>query len=170
MDKSRIEDAEENTEIDSMLRKKILDTLDNQSAINIEMNFWFNEMMKYHGVSYSAYRIIRLLRRYPDGIEPSVIADKLAIMRQTVTNMVDDLQKDSLVERMPHPVDRRRIHIKLTVEGIELANKLVKEMTSVQNNVLSQFTIEEMENYLETRKKIIKFTEEEIKKRYIEES
>jgi DNA-binding MarR family transcriptional regulator len=170
MDNVRIEDAEKKIEIDSELRKKVLDTLDNQSQINIEMNFWFNEMMKYHGVSYSAYRIIRLLRKYPDGIEPSVIADKLTIMRQTVTNMVDDLQKDYLVERMPHPVDRRRIYVKLTQEGIEVANKLVEEMTNVQNSVLSQFTNEEMGKYLETRKKIIKYTEEEIKKRYIEES
>ena len=170
MDNARIEDAEKKKEIDPGLRKKILDTLDNQSAINTEMNFWFNEMMKYHGVSYSAYRIIRLLKRYPDGIEPSVIADKLAILRQTVTNMVDDLQKDYLVERTPHPADRRRIHVKLTQEGLELANKLVEEMANVQNSVLSQFTYEEMEKYLETRKKIIKYTEEEIKKRYIEEN
>lgn len=170
MDNSRIDDTEKSTEIDPRVRKKILDTLDNQSAINIEMNFWFNEMMKYHGVSYSAYRIIRLLRRYPDGIEPSVIADKLAILRQTVTNMVDDLQKDYLVERIPHPADRRRIYVKLTLDGIELANKLVEEMASVQNSVLSQFTDEEMEKYLETRTKIIKYTEEEIKKRYTEES
>ncbi|AZV57668.1 MarR family transcriptional regulator [Clostridium sp. AWRP] len=158
-----------NVEIDSMLRKKILDTLDNQSAINIQVNFWLNEMMKYHGVNYSAYRIIRLLRRYPDGIEPSVIADKLAIIRQTATNMVDDLQKKYLVKRIPHPVDRRRVIVKLTQDGIELANKLVEEMASVQNNVLSQFTKEEMEKYLDIRTKIIKYTEDEIKKRYAEE-
>ncbi|MBV7274428.1 MarR family transcriptional regulator [Clostridium sp. PL3] len=157
-------------EVDNLFRKKVLDTLDNQSPINIQMNFWLNEMMTYHGVSYSEYRILRLLRKYPNGIEPSVIADKLAILRQTTTNMVDDLQKKYLVERSPHPVDRRRIYIKLTSEGVELADKLVEEMSSVQSSVLSNFTSEEMEKYLDIRIKIIKYTEDEIKKRYVEES
>ncbi|WP_411682093.1 MarR family winged helix-turn-helix transcriptional regulator [Clostridium thailandense] len=157
-------------EVDNLFRKKVLDTLDNQSPINIQMNFWLNEMMTYHGVSYSEYRILRLLRKYPTGIEPSVIADKLAILRQTTTNMVDDLQKKYLVERSPHPVDRRRIYIKLTLEGVELADKLVEEMSSVQSSVLSNFTSEEMEKYLDIRIKIIKYTEDEIKKRYTEES
>ncbi|AWI05880.1 MarR family winged helix-turn-helix transcriptional regulator [Clostridium drakei] len=157
-------------EADHLFRKKVLDTLDNQSSINIQMNFWFNEMMIYHGVSYSEYRIIRLLRKYENGVEPSVIADKLAILRQTTTNMVDGLQKKYLVERSPHPVDRRRIYIKLTPEGVELANKLVEEMSSVQSSVLAHFASEDMEKYLDIRTKIIKYTEDEIKKRYTEES
>jgi DNA-binding MarR family transcriptional regulator len=154
--------------INPELHKRILDTLDNQSSINIEMNFWFDEMMKYHGVSYSIYRVLRLLRKFPDGVEPSVIANKLAILRQTVTNMVDDLEEDHLVERTPHPADRRRIYVKLTPEGRELTNKLVTEMIKVQDSVLSQFTTKEMESYLDIRTKIIKYTEEEIKKRYTE--
>ncbi len=154
---------------DPKLRKKILDTLDNQSAINIQMNFWFNEMMKYHGVSYSEYRIIRLLTKYPDGVEPSVIADKLAILRQTVTNMVDNLQSSFLVERIPHPADRRRIYVILTAEGKALADTLIEEMAKVQTDVLSRFTTEEMLEYLEIRTKIIEYTESEIKRRYIEE-
>jgi DNA-binding MarR family transcriptional regulator len=155
--------------VDPKMRKKILDTLDNQSAINIQMNFWFNEMMKYHGVSYSEYRILRLLTKYPDGVEPSVIADKLAILRQTVTNMVDHLQNSYMVERIPHPADRRRIYVKLTPDGMKLAKTLLDEMAKVQIDVLSRFTTEEMLNYLDIRTKIIKYTENEIKKRYIEE-
>ena len=158
-----------NDNVDPKLRKKILDTLDNQSAINIQMNFWFNEMMKYHGVNYSEYRIMRLLTKYPEGVEPSVIADKLTILRQTVTNMVDSLQKSFFVERIPHPVDRRRIYVKLTQEGRTLADKLIDEMAKVQTNVLSKFTKEEMLEYLEIRMKIIEYTENEIKCRYIEE-
>ncbi len=158
-----------NDDVDPKLRKKILDTLDNQSAINIQMNFWFNEMMKYHGVNYSEYRIMRLLTKYPDGVEPSVIADKLTILRQTVTNMVDNLQNSFFVERIPHPVDRRRIYVKLTQEGKTLADKLIDEMAKVQTDVLSKFTKEEMLEYLEIRMKIIEYTESEIKCRYIEE-
>lgn len=155
-------------EIDSELRKKILDTLESQSSINIQMNFWFDEMMKYHGVSYSTYRMMRLLRKYVDGIEPSVIADKLTILRQTVTNMVDELEERNLAQRVPHPADRRRIYVKLTSEGMALANKLVDEMISVETAVLLQFTREEMETYLDIRTRIIQFTEQEIKSRYIE--
>ena len=147
-----------------ILRKKMLDTLDNQSSINIQMNFWFNELMKYHGVSYSAYRMLRFLRRYPDGVEPSVVADNLTIIRQTITNMADDLQKKGLVVRIPHPTDRRRIFLSLSDEGKILSECLVKEMTTVQCNVFEMFTKKEMESYLDIRTKIIQYTESEIKK------
>lgn len=152
------------------LQKKVLDTLDNQSSINIQMNFWFDEMMKHYEANYSIYRLLRFLRKYPGGVEPSVIADRLAILRQTVTNMVDDLQKKKLVLRSPHPVDRRRIFVTLTEEGAALAEKLTDEMTTVQNHVLLKFTKQEMETYLDIRKRIIEYTENEIKERYFEES
>ena len=47
------------------LQKKVLDTLDNQSSINIQMNFWFDEMMKHYEANYSIYRLLRFLRKYP---------------------------------------------------------------------------------------------------------
>ncbi|KPU43752.1 HTH-type transcriptional regulator MhqR [Oxobacter pfennigii] len=170
MDNAKVANDEKSTGVYTQLYKKVMETLDSQSAINIQMNFWFNEMMKYHGVSYIEYRAIRLLRRFPDGLEPSVIADNLTILRQSVTNMADDLQERNLVERMPHPVDRRRIYIRLTPEGLELANKLVDEMSSIEASIFFQFSKEEMETYLDIRTRIIKYTEDEIKKRYTEKS
>lgn len=152
------------------LRKRLLDTLDNQSAINIQMNFWFDEMMKHHEVNYSIYRIVRFLRKYPGGVEPSVIADRLTLLRQTVTNMVDDLEKKRIVLRTPHPNDRRRIYVVLTDEGALLANKLTDEMTSLQDEVLLKFSRKEMEAYLDIRTRIIQYTESAIKMRYFSES
>ena len=152
------------------LRKRLLDTLDNQSAINIQMNFWFDEMMKHHEVNYSIYRMLRFLRKHPTGVEPSVVADRLTLLRQTVTNMVDDLEKKKLVTRSPHPNDRRRIYIVLTEQGAELANKLTEEMISLQDEVLRKFTKEEMETYLDIRTRIIQYTENGIKDRYFSES
>lgn len=161
---------EEPIVLDTELYGKVFATLNNHSAINIQMNFWFNEMMKYHGASYAEYRALRLLIRYPDGIEPSVIADTLTILRQYVTKMVDDLEKRNLVERVPHPTDRRRIYIRLTPEGLSLTKILINEMNIIVKNIFLQFSKEEMENYLDIRTRIIKKTEDEIKKRYVEKS
>ena len=155
---------------DTELYGKVFATLNNHSAINLQMNFWFNEMMKYHGASYTEYRALRLLIRFPDGIEPSVIADTLTILRQYVTKMVDDLENRKLVERVPHPSDRRRIHIRLTPEGLALAQILINEMNILVKQIFLQFSKEEMENYLDIRTRIIKNTEDEIKKRYVKTS
>ena len=154
----------------SILKKKVLDTLDNQSAINFQMNFWFDEMMKHHQVNYSIYRVLRFLRRYPEGIEPSVIADRLSFLRQTVTNMVDDLQKSNIVKRTPHPKDRRKIYVVLTDDGLKLADMLIQEITELQNMVFDKFSREEMEIYLDIRTRIIKYTENEIKERYFSDN
>lgn len=154
----------------AQLRKKVLDTLDNQSSINLQMNFWFDEMMKHYEVNYSIYRVLRILRKNPDGVEPSVVANRLTILRQTVTNMVDDLEKKGLVTRVPHPNDRRRIYIMLTESGARLAQKLIEEMTSLEEDVLKKFSKSEMEAYLDIRTRIIQYTETEIKERYFSES
>lgn len=45
--------------------------------------------------------------QHPDGAAPSQIADDLMILRQSMTNIVDSLEKQSLVERSAHPNDRR---------------------------------------------------------------
>jgi DNA-binding MarR family transcriptional regulator len=154
----------------SLLRKKVLETLDNQSSINMQMNFWFDEMMKHYEVNYSIYRMLRFLRKHPSGVEPSVVADRLTLLRQTVTNMVDDLERKNLVNRTPHPNDRRRIYIMLTESGTKLADTLIDQIVSLQDVVLRKFSKDEMEKYLDIRTRIIQYTESEIKDRYFFES
>lgn len=61
------------------------------------------------------YRVLAFLHR---GTEPaSVLAEKLAVSRPSVTGVVDGLVARGLVERAADPADRRRVGHALTVAG-----------------------------------------------------
>lgn len=148
------------------LFRRVLETLDNSASINMQTSFWLNELMRLHGINHTTYRMLRFISRHPDGVEPSVVADYLVILRQTVTNMSDELEKSGIIARKPHPTDRRRILLFLTESGADLTNALMDEMDRLQRNVFNHFTVEEMEKYINIRHRIIAHTEEEIKKLY----
>lgn len=55
-----------------------------------------------------------------DGLTQAELAEKGQIDRSTIGGLVDRLEKNSLVERRPHPQDRRAHQIHLTGRGREL--------------------------------------------------
>jgi len=69
-------------------------------------------------LTLSQYRVLGILG---DGHEAaSVLADKLAVSRPSVTGVVDGLVARGLVRRDHHGTDRRRIDVGLTDEGRRL--------------------------------------------------
>lgn len=59
--------------------------------------------------------------------EPAAVAETLCIPRQTMTSLLDMLEKRALARRLPHPADRRRKVLRLTPEGARLADAIVSD-------------------------------------------
>jgi len=76
------------------------------------------------GLSSDGCLIVLLLR---DGNGPSntELAASLGLNLATATKIIDRLVSDNFVHRKPDPVDRRRIHIYLTEDGVDVARKAV---------------------------------------------
>jgi DNA-binding MarR family transcriptional regulator len=51
------------------------------------------------------------------------LGDELGVTRPNVTKLVDGLERGGLVERLPHPSDRRMVHAHLTRQGLEVAEE-----------------------------------------------
>lgn len=66
-------------------------------------------------LSVAQYRVLAILSAQNEAA--SVLADKLAVSRPSVTGVVDGLVARDLVTRINDPVDRRRISLDLTAEG-----------------------------------------------------
>jgi len=49
------------------------------------------------------------------------LGDELCVSRPNVTKLVDGLERDGLVERAPHPSDRRMVLARLTPKGERVA-------------------------------------------------
>jgi DNA-binding MarR family transcriptional regulator len=71
------------------------------------------------------------------------ISRELNVSRTNVTNLIDGLERDGLVERVPSPMDRRVSYAKLTEAGHELCGKLMPPLTRLTEDATRDFTREE---------------------------
>lgn len=55
------------------------------------------------------------------------LADRLRVSARNVTGLVDGLVADGMVDRVPHPTDRRAKLVGLTVEGSALMVRMVRD-------------------------------------------
>ncbi|MGD9696368.1 MAG: MarR family winged helix-turn-helix transcriptional regulator [Thermoleophilia bacterium] len=53
------------------------------------------------------------------------LGSELRVTRPNVTKLVDGLERGGLVERIPHPGDRRMVQAQVTPEGLALAERAV---------------------------------------------
>jgi len=100
-----------------------------------------------YGITPTEYRVLTFLLGHPDGVEPSVAADSLRVLRQSMTKLVDTLEQRGLVLREAHPTDRRRVNLRLQPKGVELARELSEIHMDYFNRVLARFTEEELETF-----------------------
>jgi DNA-binding MarR family transcriptional regulator len=52
------------------------------------------------------------------------LSDELGVTARNVTGLVDALQRDGLVERLPYPNDRRAVLVRLTPAGERVSGEL----------------------------------------------
>ena len=75
-------------------------------------------------VSFARYEVLMLLHFSKRGALPMrTIGSRLQVHKTSVTNAVDRLEAAHLVQRLPHPTDRRATLVELTRSGRALAEK-----------------------------------------------
>ncbi len=75
-------------------------------------------------VSFARYEVLMLLHFSKRGALPMrTIGSRLQVHQTSVTNAVDRLEAAHLVQRLPHPTDRRATLVELTRSGRALAEK-----------------------------------------------
>jgi DNA-binding MarR family transcriptional regulator len=87
---------------------------------------WVRGRMREPGVSYARMRLLGALHCGGPKIM-SGISDELGVTRRNVTALVDALEEEGLVRRLPHPTDRRATVIELTDEGGRTMDTLYDE-------------------------------------------
>jgi DNA-binding MarR family transcriptional regulator len=79
-------------------------------------------VLKPYGISFARYELLMLLLFSKRGSLPmGAISRRLQVHQTSVTNAVDRLEAARLVERRPHPTDRRATVVHLTGAGRALA-------------------------------------------------
>lgn len=79
------------------------------------------DVMVVTGLSFSRARAVRRVARKP--MSMGELAEALHIDRPNATVVVDDLEAQGLVQRKPHPTDRRAKLVEATRKGKALARR-----------------------------------------------
>lgn len=99
------------------------------------------------GVSMTGARFTLLLTLYfsrDNLLAQNEISRELSVSRTNITNLIDGLERDGLVARVPNPADRRVSYAQLTQAGEEICIKLLPDMTRLMLEPLQGFSDDEI--------------------------
>jgi DNA-binding MarR family transcriptional regulator len=86
------------------------------------LNDQVHDVMRNHDLTFARYEVLTWLATDPDSaLTLSWISKTLRIPPATVTNIIDRLEDDKLVKRVPHPSDARTTLAEITPRGRKVA-------------------------------------------------
>jgi DNA-binding MarR family transcriptional regulator len=92
-----------------------------------------NAILGDFDLTFARYEALMLLFLSSRGSLPlGKIGDRLQVHRASVTNAIDRLVAQGLVERVPHETDRRATLAQITREGRKVARQATKRLNSVR--------------------------------------
>ena len=102
-----------------------------------------------YGLSDAKLQLLEVLR-CADGCQACLytIGEELCVSRPNVTKLVDGLEREGLVERQPHPTDRRMVRARLTPEGERIAAAALPGRAEVAARLWSGLPDEELDRLL----------------------
>lgn len=81
-----------------------------------------------HGLLHGRWITLILLMREPDRTaQPSTLAEKQGVSRATVSGLLDKLEAEGLVERVPDHADGRVLAAKLTRRGVAKLDRVMPD-------------------------------------------
>jgi DNA-binding MarR family transcriptional regulator len=88
-------------------------------------------VMRRHDLTFARYEVLTWLATDPEpSLTLSWISKTLRIPPATVTNVIDRLEADKLVQRVPHPSDARTTLAEITPRGRKAANNATRDLNS----------------------------------------
>jgi DNA-binding MarR family transcriptional regulator len=95
------------------------------------LNDQVNKVMRAHDLTFARYEVLAWLATDPESsLTLSWISRTLRIPPATVTNIIDRLEDDGLVRRVPHPSDARTTLAEISARGRRLADAATRELNS----------------------------------------
>lgn len=95
---------------------------------------------KVHDLTMASFDVLATLRRAgaPYALTPSALISWTMVTSGTMTNRLDRLEADGLIERRPNPEDGRGSVVALTDKGFALIDKVVTEHVANQHRLVEQ--------------------------------
>ena len=104
---------------------------------------WVGARLKDRGIGYAWMRALGALHCGEGPIIMSDLGEELGVTPRNVTKLVDELEAEGLVRRLPHPSDRRATLIELTERGREKIAEGYAEYVAVTSELFSVLSEED---------------------------
>jgi DNA-binding MarR family transcriptional regulator len=112
------------------------------SQLGVHLAEDFVHRLEPLGVEPRAYAVLKALSE-DDGQSQRELSTQLGIHRNVMVTVVDKLEGDRLVKRMPHPADRRAFAVTLTDKARELLPKLDAQGSAQEDEITASLTAAE---------------------------
>ena len=101
-----------------------------------------------NGLSASAFQTLAILDGAGEPLPGHVIAERLLVSSASMTSLADTLERRGLVERRPHPTDRRKVLIHLTADGQRVVDQQLPAIHAVIAQAISTLAESDREHLL----------------------
>lgn len=111
----------------SRIRKKVVD-----------------KSVKHMGITRSQFWVLVNIGRYgQEGIAQTRLAQLMNVGKVSLGGLIDRMESNNLVERLPDPVDRRAKKVCMTPKGEDLLHNLQDVAQQVNNQIMKGVTKEQ---------------------------
>lgn len=124
----KIEEAINQKKFRSEQHKAILNLYYTVSWIEKEQKKFF----KKHNITMQQYNVLNILKSVqPEKLSTSAIKKRLTDSNPDVSRMVDRLEDLKLVTKKANKIDKRLIEVTITSKGLQLVNKINKNINKI---------------------------------------
>ena len=112
----------------------------------VRLSALFSEEMKKnfakHELSAASFDVLATLLRSgpPHALSPNQLLATMMITSGTMTNRINQLEKDGLVARIPNPDDKRSVRVQLTARGMNKIDAAVTDHVAVQKRLVERLS------------------------------
>jgi DNA-binding MarR family transcriptional regulator len=111
-----------------------------------------------YGLSDGRFFILMQLRRAKEAdgssLTPADLAERSCVSRATVTGLLDGLEKDGLISRLPRQDDRRMVDIRITDQGLKLLERTLPDHFARLGSVMNALGKAEKETLIRLLTKV----------------
>jgi DNA-binding MarR family transcriptional regulator len=109
-----------------------------------------------HGLEPSEFDVLSALRRAgePYQLSPGQLVQETLVTSGTMTNRVDRLVRKGLVERLPDPVDRRGVQVRLSDTGKTAVDGALDALIAREHDLLAGLAAAEAEGIAASLRKL----------------
>ena len=109
------------------------------------------------GLQSGEFDVLATLRRSgaPYALTPTELYEATMVTSGAMTARLDRLEKAGLIQRAPHPSDRRGVVVRLTTNGRQLTDEALTAHVANEHEILAGLTGEEREKLAKLLAKLI---------------